>query len=172
MSELNNFYNSILNINNKNQKEEIIRIVLEERKDLSNHVNQLDGFCKYLANQIACRINREISGVHTYEIDLNDLVSVDHTILIAEYMSDFQMKRLLIDPSISQFVKKANTQLVKLNKWPGDEIDKNILFDLIKYGVVEVDNLSFQNYLDSFTELNIKIDLEDYLLQNKIGKKL
>ena len=29
MSELNNFYNSILNINNKDQKEEIIKIGLK-----------------------------------------------------------------------------------------------------------------------------------------------
>ena len=172
MNDLDKFYNSILNINNKDHYEEIKDIVLEEREDLSTRVDQLDGFCKYLANQIEYRIRQEIPGVHTYKIDLNDLVFVDHTILIIEYMSNLQMKRLLVDPTFIQFVKKDNAQLIKLNKWPGDNVNKNILLNLVKYGLSEVDNLSFQSYLNAFSETSIKFNLEDYLLENKIGKKL
>lgn len=172
MNDLDKFYNSILNINNKDHYEEIKDIVLEEREDLSTRVDQLDGFCKYLANQIEYRIRQEIPGVHTYKIDLNDLVFVDHTILIIEYMSNLQMKRLLVDPTFIQFVKKDNAQLIKLNKWPGDNVNKNILLNLVKYGLSEVDNLSFQSYLNAFSETSIKFNLEYYLLENKIGKKL
>ena len=171
MNDLNEFYNSILNINNKDYFEEIKRIVIEERTEVNTMVDQLDGFCKYLANQIEYRIKKEIPGVHTYKINLNDLVFVDHTILIVEYMTNSQMKRLLIDPSFTQFIKKNNAQLIKLSQWPGDKIDESLMTNLVKYGLVEIDNLSFQNYLNSFVETHVKFDLEDYLLENKIRKK-
>lgn len=125
-----------------------------------------------MANQIKYRINQEVLGVHIYKIDLNDFGLVDHTILIAEYMANSQMKRLLIDPSFIQFVKKDNTHLIKLDKWPGDNIDGNTLSNLVEYGVVEIDNLSFKNYLDSFAGVSVKFNLEDYLLENRIGKKI
>lgn len=171
MNDLNEFYNSILNINNKDYFEEIKRIVIEERTEVNTMVDQLDGFCKYFANQIEYRKKKEIPGVHTYKINLNDLVFVDHTILIVEYMTNSQMKRLLIDPSFTQFIKKNNAQLIKLSQWPGDKIDESLMTNLVKYGLVEIDNLSFQNFLNSFVETHVKFDLEDYLLENKIRKK-
>lgn len=172
MDDLSDFYNSILNINGKDKEDEIRRVVLEEKEDLSRRTDELDGFCKYLANQIECRINEEISGVHTYNINLNDFDLVDHTILIIEYMTNSRMKRLLIDPSFIQFVKKENAELVRLNHWPSDFIDKNTLTSLIEYGVVEIDNSSFKNYLHSFSGGVSDFNLDDYLLETRIGKRL
>lgn len=169
MSSLYDFYNSILNIGNKDKELDIKRIALDEREKLTDKVLELDGFCKYLANQVEYRIGQEISGVHTYKIDLSELVFVDHTILIAEYMANSNMKRLLIDPSFSQFVRKDNSSLIKLDEWPGDKIDKGLLFNLLNSGVVEVNNNSFKNYLDSFGYVNDNFNLDDYLLESKIG---
>lgn len=173
MDNISEFYNSILNINGKDKEEEIKRIVREEKEDLSGRTDELNGFCKYLANQIKCRINEEMSGVHAYQIDLNDFNLVDHTIIIVEYMTNSRMKRLLIDPSFIQFVKKENTELVKLDKWPSDIIDKNTMINLLKHGVVEVNNLSFNNYLESFSGgVIINFNLDEYLLESRIGKKI
>jgi len=61
MDNISEFYNSILNINGKDKEEEIKRIVREEKEDLSGRTDELDGFSKYLANQIKCRINEEKS---------------------------------------------------------------------------------------------------------------
>lgn len=170
MNNLNMFYNSILNINGKDYEDEIKKIVLEEREDLKTRVIQLDGFCKYLANQIEYRIKEELSGIHVYKIDLNDFGLVDHTILIAEYMTNNKIKRLLIDPSYVQFIKKDGAQLVTLNKWPGDNIDEKTIFNKIKYGLVKINHLSFNSYLNSFTDNKVNIDLENYLLESKISK--
>lgn len=165
MSNLYDFYNSILNIEDKDKESEIKAIVLDERKKLTDKVFSLDGFCKYLANQIEYRIVQEVSFVHTYKIDLRDLVSVDHTILIAEYMTNSNMKRLLIDPSFSQFVRKDNSSLVKLGEWPGDKIDNYLLSNLLTSGVVEVNNDSFRK----FGNVDNNFDLYNYLLESKIG---
>lgn len=171
MNDLNMFYNTILNINDKDYEEEIRKIVLEERTDLLTRVKKLDGYCKYLANQIEYRIKEEIGGIHIYRIDLRDFNLIDHTILIAEYMFNKEMKKLLIDPSFSQFVKKRQAHLIKLEKWPGDIIDENTIFNQIKYGVVKINDLSFNNYLNSFREESIDINLDEYLLDSKINKK-
>ena len=50
-------------------------------------------------------------------------------------MTNKKLKRLLIDPSFTQFIKKDNAYLIKLDKWPGNHLD-------------------------------------DYLLENRIGKKI
>lgn len=172
MNNLNTFYNSILNINNKDYEEKIKKIVLEEKRDLIARGLELDGFCKYLANQIECRIKEELSGVHVYRLDLNDFNLVDHTILIVEYMTNKELKRLLIDPSFTQFIKKDNANLIKLDKWPGNHLDDFTLSSLEKIGLVEINNISFNNYLNSFTNESIDFNLDDYLLENKIGKKI
>ncbi len=169
MNSLYDFYNSILNIEGKDKEADIKAIVFDEREKLADKVLEFDGFCKYLANQIEYRIVQDISGVHTYKIDLNDLVYVDHTILIAEYMTNSNMKRLLINPSFSQFVRKDNSNLVKLVEWPGDKIDRNLLSNLLTSGVVEVNNDSFKNYLNSFGRVDDNFSLDNYLLEGKIG---
>lgn len=172
MDDLKDFYNSILHINRKDFENEIKKIVKEETEDLISKSNELDGFCRYLANQIECRINEEIGGVDIHTIDLKDFGLVDHTILIIEYMTNSKMKRLLVDPSFTQFVKKDNSQLLKLESWPSVIIDKNILSNLLKYGVVEIDNALFNNYLNSFGGKITNFSLDDYLLESRIGKKI
>lgn len=171
MKELEKFYQSILNIGNKDHMTEIKRIVIEERALLNDKGLELDGLCKYIANQIECRIKEEIPGVHINKIDLRDFNLVDHTILIVEYKKDSEMCRLLVDPTFTQFVRKENTELIKLDSWPGDKINKSTLSSLVSDGLVEVDNATFQNYLDSFSEVSVSVDLDEYLLKERIDNR-
>lgn len=171
MGDLYSFYNSILNISGKDIREDILKIVLEERKKLSDSTNMLDGFCKYLASQIEYRIKKEVDGIHTYKIDLKELVNVDHTILVAEYMVNSKLVRLLIDPSFLQFTRKDNSYLVNLKHWPSDKIKReNFAQELTTNGMVELDNESFLEYLNAFLEDGIDFDLDNYLMEEKISK--
>ena len=45
--DLESFYNSILNIGNKDKYNDIVKIVKEEKARLLENTDSLDGFCKY-----------------------------------------------------------------------------------------------------------------------------
>ena len=168
MSDLNSFYNSILNLRQIDVFDTIKNIVLEEKTKLSNYTNDLTGFCKYIASQIEDRLIKE--NIRTYWIDLNDITDIDHVVLITEYMWQSKITRVLIDPSYSQFTKDDKHQLVGLKEWPSERLDKNILNDLLTTGVTKLDDNKFQNYLNSFGENNLNISLDDYLLKQQLGK--
>ena len=168
--DLYSFYNSILNIGNTS-KEVITKIVLEEKKKLEDKTSNLDGFCKYIANQIDVRL-KELN-IKTYKIDLKNIVDVDHVVLIAEYKVNDQIKRLLIDPTFSQFQKSENKILVKLDKWPSDKLDSSILNPLLENGVIDIDNNIFNKYINAFSNNLISINLDEYLINlqlDSLGK--
>lgn len=173
MADINSFYNSILNINKNNRKEEIKNIVLIEKNKLADQVKILDGFCKYIANQIHYQISTKLSGIHVYYLNLEELVGVDHVALIVEYMNDNNLIRLLVDPTFIQFVRKENSKLVYLNVWPSDKIgDKELINDLINDGVSIVDNSRFNQYVNSFSNVYYEYNLDDYLKSyNEINSK-
>lgn len=168
MSDLYNFYQSILNIRKQDQFNTIKNIVLEERQKLNNITNDVSGFCKIIASQIEEKLKN--ANITTYWLDLNNIISIDHVILIAEYMTDTGIKRILIDPTYQQFTKMDNHKLIKLQEWPSTRLDKNILNDLLTDGITEINEARFQNYLNSFGEYNLDISLDNYLLEQKIGK--
>lgn len=164
MTDINSFYNSILNINRKDRKEEIKGIVLEEKSKLIDQVERMDGFCKYIANQIKYQISTSLSGVHVYYLNLEELVGVDHVALIAEYMKSDNLIRLLIDPTFIQFVRKEDSKLIQLDAWPSDKIDdKDLIYDLIDSGVSLIDNDRFKQYVNSFSNVCFEYNLDDYL---------
>jgi hypothetical protein len=163
MSSINSFYNSILNIDNSDKKEIIKGVVKQEKEKLLNKVDDLSGFCKYIASKIEYKLTKE--RIRSYYIDLNDILGVDHVVLIAEYMFNNELNRLLIDPTYIQFVKKDKANLIRLKKWPSEKIGNCIIVnDLINSGVTKVDSVIFSDYLSSFSEENINLDLEKYLL--------
>ena len=161
--DLDSFYNSILNIGNKDKYNDIVKIVKKEKTKLLESAASLDGFCKYLANQIEYEIKTNLSGVWVSSIDLNELVQVDHVVLLAEYRNNNEMKRLLIDPTFSQFTKSRDKKLVGLTSWPSENLDVNFRDKLLTDGVVEVDDTSFNRYLDSFGNHYQDINLDSYL---------
>lgn len=116
MDDVYSFYDSILNIGNKNNKDLIIKIVKEEKNRLLRETNDLSGFCKYIASQIQEVLN--INNIKSDLIDLNELLGVDHVILVSEYKEKNQINRVLIDPTFEQFTKSNNKQLLTLEQWP------------------------------------------------------
>ena len=158
MNDINNFYDSILNIGNIDKFEKIKEIVNIERKKLLNQVDELDGFCKFIANQIECDIKENISGVKTTLIDLNDISNIDHVFLIAEYRFNNEIKKILIDPTFVQFAKQKNKTLVNLKYWPSEKLDSNFVDILLKDGLIKVNEEDLKKYLRAFN--NIK--KEDY----------
>lgn len=172
MVDINSFYNSILNIDTRDKTKDIKSIVLEERRKLTDQVEELDGFCKYIANQIRYQISLKLSGVHVYYLNLEELVGVDHVALIAEYMNNDNLVRLLIDPTFLQFVRKDNNKLVYLDFWPSDKItDKDLVHNLIDSGVSIIDNDRFQQYVNSFSSIYTEYNLDTFLNSTSIKNR-
>lgn len=136
MEDIYSFYRSILNIKNEDQKEKIKNIVKNEKEKLLSKVESLDGFCIYIASQIQNQLNK--NGITTYYVDLNELVQVDHVVLISEYLYQGKTKRILIDPTFTQFVKADQKKLIKLEQWPSEKLDKDLVFHLVNDGIIEI----------------------------------
>jgi len=164
LSDLQKFYQSILNIRQQESAFDTIKsIVQEERNLIYKSTTDLTGYCKYIATQISTRLKER--NIKTYQIDLKDIVSIDHTILIAEYLENNNLKRILIDPTYSQFTKNENYKLINLSVWPSEKLDKNFLTTLLNDGIIEIDDVSFKHYLNSFGPSNYEIYLDDLLYQ-------
>ena len=164
MTTLNDFYKSLLNINNIDHTKEISDIVKSELVLLKRETDDLTGFCKYLAHAIYDRLKE--TNISSNIIDLNELVGVDHVILITN-----TKPRILIDPTFIQFNKTSDKKLVGLSKWPSEKIDKELLKKLLDEGYIEVSNTIFNNYINSFTDIPLNIDLENYILEMKLNHK-
>ena len=172
MNNIDDFYNSILNIRlqqNEKTKELIQGITKKAVDEVKKVTPDLDGFCKFLASEIQENLNQ--NGIRNYWIDLNELINVDHVVLIAEYRTAVGMQHLLIDPSFRQFTKQENKKLIKLNYWPGEKIkDKNMVADLLESGITELDEKRWTDYLQGFTENSQNITL-DNLLKEKLKRE-
>lgn len=172
MKDIYSFYNSILNIANKNTEsveKTVKEITQEETEKVLALSPSLDGFCKYLASQIKKQLDD--NGIKSYWIDLEDIVSVDHVVLIAEYRAQDSIQRLLIDPSFQQFTKKENFKLVSLEEWPSEKIrDKSIVTDLLETGVTPLNQERWQDYISSFAKDSIETDLDMFLLTTSLNK--
>ena len=173
MNTLNDFYNSILNIKVHNSnaiKETIEHITLQTTNEVKKLSPNLEGFCKFLASQIQEKLTA--SSIRNYWLDLHDLINVDHVVLIAEYRTEEGMKRLLIDPSFTQFTKQENKKLLKFTEWPSEKIgDKTIVDDLTTTGVTEIDNNRWQDYISSFPNDSVEINLNQ-ILETKVERKI
>lgn len=168
MEDIYSFYHSILNIKNEDQKEKIKNIVKREKEKLLSKVKSLDGFCIYIASQIQDQLSK--NGITTYYVDLNELVQVDHVVLISEYLYQGKIKRILIDPTFIQFVKADQKKLMKLKQWPSERLDKDIVFHLVNDGIIEIDYSIFNQYINAFNLIEQEINLDEYLLNMKVGK--
>ena len=174
MNNNDDFYNSILNIRiqqNEKTKQLIKGITKNAVDEVKKVTPNLEGFCKFLASEIQEKL--EQNGIKNYWIDLNDLVAVDHVVLIAEYRTNEGLKRFLIDPSFIQFTKQENKKLIKLDEWPSEKIkNKMIVQDLVQTGVTQLDNDIWNEYLSSFSNKQHNTTLDESLInkQEKKGK--
>ena len=170
MDDFQKFTQQILNLRQINSTETIKKITLEERDKLYKHTNDLTGYCKYIASQIEERLKNE--NIHTYWIDLNDIISIDHVVLIAEFNHNSKLRRILIDPTYTQFTKNDKYKLINLKKWPSELLDNSIVEKLLKDGIIEIDDNIFKKYINSFKDTNYDVNLDEYLFNQRIGKKM
>lgn len=165
---LNEFYNSLLNINPTGNIDTVKNIVAVEKNKLTNINKDFQGFCKYMADQISCQL--DLCHIKNYLVDLNSF-GIDHVILIAEYSIENKINRVLIDPTFIQFTKKDNLKLLTLKEWPSEILNKELVDELNNSGVINLDDKVFNNYLNAFG-IKEYINLEDYLLELNLNKKL
>ncbi len=170
MNELQFFYKSILNIGYTDMYASIERIVLEEYQKVLKVVEEPEGFCKIVAINILYRLKRELVGVNITMVDLNELVSFDHVVLIAEYMFNGQVYHILIDPTFSQFLPRKDRILIVLDQWPGEKLSEDFRSELETKKIAFCDNQRFNEYLKVFGPLENDIDLDQYLLDMRLKK--
>ena len=84
---MNEFYESILNIrkyDKENVMKNIFNIVLDELADVTSYVNNLEGLCKVLSNNVKCRLDEE--KISNKIINIKDLgPQVEHEFIIANF---------------------------------------------------------------------------------------
>ena len=92
-------------------------------------------------------------------------------VLISEYKSKQEIKRVLINPSYVQFVKKNDAKLLKLETWPSEKLaDKTIMQDLLETGITELNDTKWKDYLQSFSKEKITTNLNQFLLEQSLEK--
>lgn len=163
---MNEFYESILNIR-KCDKEVVVKnifnIVLDELADVTSYVNNMEGLCKVLSNNVKCRLDEE--KISNKIINIKDLgTQVEHEFIIANFKDlDNKINYILIDPTYRQFLKREGKPL-HFDKWPStllDESNSELLESLLNLGFSEINSESFKNYINSF---GINYEFEDVIL--------
>lgn len=165
MSKLNDFYSNILNIRQNDIESTLEQIVSEEKESLLKEVNDMEGFCIYITQNIMERLKNE--NINVVELDLNDFDLIDHHALLIQYRDSFGIKNVLIDPTFSQFVPSDSKMLIKLKEWPSELLDESLLDKLLTKGYSLVTNELFNNYLRAFGYANSVIDLDTYFINKK-----
>lgn len=163
---MNEFYESILNIRKCDKKvviENIFNIVLDELDDVTSYVNNMEGLCKVLSNNVKCRLDEE--KISNKIINIKDLgTDVEHEFIIANFKDlDNKINYILIDPTYRQFLKREGKPL-HFDEWPStllEESNSELLESLLNLGFSEINSESFKNYINSF---GINYEFEDVIL--------
>lgn len=164
MSDLNDFYSKILNIRTKDVEKIVDQIVAEEKEILFSQVQDTEGFCIYLSQNIMQRLKNE--NINVVELDLNDFDLIDHHALLVQFRQSYETNNILIDPTYSQFVSSTSKSLINLKEWPSNLLEKELLDKLLIKGYSLITNEGFNNYLKSFG-YNEKVDLDTYILDKR-----
>lgn len=163
---MNEFYESILNIRKCDKEvvmKNIFNIVLDELTDVTSYVNNMEGLCKVLSNNVKCRLDEE--KISNKIINIKDLGSnVEHEFIIANFKDlDNKINYILIDPTYSQFLKREGMPL-HFDEWPAtllEDSNSGLLESLLNLGFSEINSESFKNYINSF---GINYEFEDVIL--------
>ncbi len=151
-------------IRKQDKKEKIQQIVLSVTQKALAKAQSTNGLDKYIAYELMHEIKSNINDVHIYYINLEEITEFEHSSIIAEYKEDLSLKRLLIDPTFSQFVD-ANT-----NNLIDTLLNKELIKNLNDSGVVEVDDKVFNDYINMFSQRKVNYNIEDYLIYDRLGR--
>lgn len=156
--------NSMYDIRKQDKKEKIQQIVLSVTQKALAKAQSTNGLDKYIAYELMHEIKSNINDVYIYYINLEEITEFEHSSIIAEYKEDLSLKRLLIDPTFSQFVD-ANT-----NNLIDTLLNKELIKNLNDSGVVEVDDKVFNDYINMFSQRKVNYNIEDYLIYDRLGR--
>ena len=156
--------NSMYDIRKQDKKEKIQQIVLSVTQKALAKAQSTNGLDKYIAYELMHETKSNINDVHIYYINLEEITEFEHSSIIAEYKEDLSLKRLLIDPTFSQFVD-ANT-----NNLIDTLLNKELIKNLNDSGVVEVDDKVFNDYINMFSQRKVNYNIEDYLIYDRLGR--
>ena len=151
-------------IRKQDKKEKIQQIVLSVTQKALAKAQSTNGLDKYIAYELMHEIKSNINDVYIYYINLEEITEFEHSSIIAEYKEDLSLKRLLIDPTFSQFVD-ANT-----NNLIDTLLNKELIKNLNDSGVVEVDDKVFNDYINMFSQRKVNYNIEDYLIYDRLGR--
>ena len=145
-------YNKLINIKNADRLPEIINVINKEKDTVENVNGSFDALCKYMANNIKVELNK--LRIRSTIVDLNS-IGVDHVFLLAEYENE-GLKRLIIDPTFSQFTIGKKT----FNE------NKEIIEKLIYDGCLFIDNDIFNKYLQIFNKSAPYKLIDEYMYED------
>lgn len=156
--------NSMYDIRKQDKKEKIQQIVLSVTQKALAKAQSTNGLDKYIAYELMHEIKSNINDVYIYYINLEEITEFEHSSIIAEYKEGLSLKRLLIDPTFSQFV---DTNTSNLND---TLLNKELIKNLNDSGVVEVDDKVFNDYINMFSQRKVNYNIEDYLIYDRLGR--
>ena len=163
------FYETILNIQKWDTKKVISIINRLIKLEMLEYNNSYEGLCKVFANNLYIKL-KEI-GLNVKKVNICELYKEmrQHEFLIVSYQDlNNNFNYILIDPTYEQFVKKkGQTSPLYYEAWPSEilqNINPNLLKNLIKDRYSYIDDKNFQDYLRSFTNKEVNINLETILL--------
>lgn len=171
------FYELILNIG-KFDKEKAARLIEKtitmEIDLVKAYVNEMDGLCKLLSNNIKIKLtdlNFKVKLVNTNELS-KDLTEYEFLIVNFKDM-DNKINYVLIDTTYSQFFPKENTVLApNFNHWPANILKQNnseLLDNLLLSGYSFINDNDLKDYLSSFSNKEINYSLEDIIIEKYKG---
>ena len=160
------FYQTLLNIQSWDSKKIISileRCIKLEMLEVDKYTDDYEGLCKVFANNLYERLT-------SYGINELYREMKEHVFLIMSYKDlKNNFNYILIDPTYTQFVKKDNKKSpLYFEAWPSEILQNtnpNLLKNLINDKYSFIDDKNLQDYLRSFTDKQVKIDLESIVAE-------
>lgn len=165
MSDIYDFYDRLLSIKEEDLEPVIIKIINEEVTKIKESSTNLDGLCRVIGINIYENMKRK--NINAVCLDLKELINIDHLILLVKYHFQGENITILVDPTFSQFVKKDNLELIKYTSWPSERILPQIKDGLLTKGCIKINNETFNNYVNSFLENKLDINLDEVFYDEK-----
>lgn len=165
MSNIYDFYSKILNIKDENIENVVSEKIIAELDNIKEINSDISGFCRVIGINLYDSLKKD--NINVIKVDLNDLIKVDHLILLVKYYYNNEDVTLLIDPTFSQFVPKDNKKLIKFKNWPGNKISSILKEELLNKGYLKVNNERFNDYLNAFLDVKEYFSLEEIFYSEK-----
>lgn len=157
----NDFYYKLLNIRQQNLN--ISKIIEENIQKVVNPIkktnNDLERLCKVISNNLYIELKDK--GLNVQIINLGDFNLYEHIFLLIREIKPDNINYYLVDPTFIQFKDKYPYNNLKDN-------NSDLLNNLMIKGYKQIDNFELEDFINSFSDSYINIDIDD--LYNRVYK--